>query len=254
MRYSFDDQYNVVTKKFSHLSSSNDHLITEFAIDYFQYQFDEIEIHNCWKIIHNANTQNNYNIPQSTDIDRLENISWRKWAKMKFDLEEVPPEMVNWYKDCDITWLYGPLAGSSSSLSHQVFQIEPPTSSSTAYGFDRTGLVPSRTSSFSSMTSASTAASLDDEHEHGLGGKNEDIFVDEHYLDNIGHQCSYVKPILKNKRATSLGFLEFEAPSSVVTKKRTASSNSGKKYNKSVSFDAIVRIRQFEIEEEACYD
>lgn len=246
--YSFDDQYNVVTKKFSHLSSSNDHLITEFAIDYFQYQFDEIEIHNCWKIIHNANSYENDNIPLSTDIDRLENISWRKWAKMKFELEEVPPEMVNWYKDCDITWLYGPLAGSSTSLNHGVFQVEPPSSSSAFTGANRSDLVPSRTSSFSSMTSASTAASLDDEHDHGMSHQNEDIFVDENYLDNIDQHSCYVKPILKNKRATSVGFFEFEVPS-IITKHGVVA-NAAKKYNKSVSFDSIVQIRQFSIEED----
>lgn len=240
MRYSFDDQYNTVTKKFSHLSSYNDHLITEFAIDYFQYNFEEIELHNCWKIIHNANSINNSNIPLSTDIDRLENISWRKWAKMKFELDEVKPEMVNWYKDCDITWLYGPLAGSSSSLK----EVFAPANNSTR------DLVPSRTSSFSSMTSASTAASLDDEH--GLSGKNEDIFVDEHYIDNVDR---FVKPILKNKRATSLGFLEFEAPKLLTSSnQKDLSINQASGKNKSVSFDSIVHIRQFEIDEDACYD
>jgi len=247
MRYSFDDQYNIVTKKFSHLSSSNDHLITEFAIDYFQYKFDEIEIHNCWKIIHNANSNSNSSIPLTTDIDRLENISWRKWAKMKFELKEVAPELVNWYKDCDITWLYGPLADCSSSLNHQL---------RTSNVENRDGLAPSRTSSFSSMTSASTAASLDEEHENCLHDKNQDIFVDEHYLDNIEPNYNgYVKPILKNKRASSLGYMELEAPSSIITKNRNSGEHNIKKDNKSVSFDTTVQIRQFHIEDDAaCLD
>ncbi|KAF9255247.1 hypothetical protein L218DRAFT_358215 [Marasmius fiardii PR-910] len=40
---------------------------------------------------------------------RLENASWRAWWKQKNELKTVNPEILNWFKDSDVTWLYGPL-------------------------------------------------------------------------------------------------------------------------------------------------
>lgn len=40
---------------------------------------------------------------------RLENASWRTWAKTKNHLATVSPETLNWLKESDVTWLYGPL-------------------------------------------------------------------------------------------------------------------------------------------------
>ncbi|CAO3691596.1 unnamed protein product [Rhizopus microsporus] len=40
---------------------------------------------------------------------RLENASWRTWAKQRNNLKTVSPETLNWLKDSDVTWLYGPL-------------------------------------------------------------------------------------------------------------------------------------------------
>ncbi|KAK4635547.1 hypothetical protein CLAFUW4_00851 [Fulvia fulva] len=45
---------------------------------------------------------------------RLENASWRTWAKTKFDLDTVSPERLNWLKESDVTWLYGPLKSAES--------------------------------------------------------------------------------------------------------------------------------------------
>lgn len=44
-----------------------------------------------------------------TNSVRLENASWRTWTKAKDNLKTVSPEKLNWLKDCDVTWLYGPL-------------------------------------------------------------------------------------------------------------------------------------------------
>ncbi|KFY93534.1 hypothetical protein V500_03671 [Pseudogymnoascus sp. VKM F-4518 (FW-2643)] len=43
------------------------------------------------------------------DKVRLENASWRTWAKLKYRLTTVSPEALDWAKDSDVTWLYGPL-------------------------------------------------------------------------------------------------------------------------------------------------
>ncbi|CCH43014.1 hypothetical protein BN7_2561 [Wickerhamomyces ciferrii] len=259
MVYSYDDQYNIVTKKSSgHLSSSNDHLITDFAIDYFQYQFDEIELHNCWKIIRQTNHVNSVNnIPLSTDIDRLENILWRKWSKIKSNLPELAPEEVNWYKDCDITWLYGPLAGSSYKLNENFQSLNRQALYEHNKVNNENKLTPARTDSFSSMTSASTADTVDEEDEV-FGVANDEILLDENYMDKIGG--SNVRPILKKSRRSScLGYLEFDAPPTLLSKGNlrdcTNVDGSDKKHGrKSVSFDTMVQIRQFETEEDVFYD
>ncbi|KAF9143886.1 hypothetical protein BG015_000277 [Linnemannia schmuckeri] len=40
---------------------------------------------------------------------RLENASWRNWTKQRHNLKTVSPKTLNWLKDSDTTWLYGPL-------------------------------------------------------------------------------------------------------------------------------------------------
>lgn len=45
----------------------------------------------------------------SINAARLENASWRTWAKARNNLKTVSPEILNWSKDNDITWLYGPI-------------------------------------------------------------------------------------------------------------------------------------------------
>lgn len=44
----------------------------------------------------------------------LENASWRTWMKAKNNLKTISPEELNWLKDCDVSWLYGPLESGSS--------------------------------------------------------------------------------------------------------------------------------------------
>ncbi|KAG0369489.1 hypothetical protein BGZ54_009776 [Gamsiella multidivaricata] len=44
---------------------------------------------------------------------RLENASWRNWAKQRHNLKTINPKTLNWLKDCDTTWLYGPLYKAS---------------------------------------------------------------------------------------------------------------------------------------------
>ncbi|GJJ78741.1 hypothetical protein EMPS_11100 [Entomortierella parvispora] len=44
---------------------------------------------------------------------RLENASWRNWAKQRHQLKTVSPKSLNWLKDSDTTWLYGPLYKAS---------------------------------------------------------------------------------------------------------------------------------------------
>ncbi|KAL4887894.1 hypothetical protein BDV59DRAFT_189718 [Aspergillus ambiguus] len=71
-------------------------------VDYLSHEWAEEDIWASWR----------YVIARRSVYDhgaRLENASWRTWAKVKWNRGTVSPETLNWLKDCDVTWLYGPL-------------------------------------------------------------------------------------------------------------------------------------------------
>jgi hypothetical protein len=71
-------------------------------VDYLSHDWKECDISSSWRYI----------VLRRKDMAnsaRLENASWRTWTKAKYNLRTVAPETVNWLKDCDVTWLYGPL-------------------------------------------------------------------------------------------------------------------------------------------------
>ncbi|RKL04143.1 hypothetical protein BFJ70_g17218 [Fusarium oxysporum] len=47
---------------------------------------------------------------------RLENACWRTWTKYKNNLKTVSPETLNWLKDSDVSWLYGPVQQGASKV------------------------------------------------------------------------------------------------------------------------------------------
>lgn len=64
----------------------------------------------CWRrnrSIKNGHEDICLTIPLSA-LRRLENTCWRRWFKQLRNLAELPPCEINWNKDKDITWLYGP--------------------------------------------------------------------------------------------------------------------------------------------------
>ncbi|KAF9965113.1 hypothetical protein BGZ70_005388 [Mortierella alpina] len=73
------------------------------AIDYLGNSWsNEDDIAASWKFM----------TKQKNDLInglRLENASWRNWAKQRHHLKTVSPKTLNWLKDSDTTWLYGPL-------------------------------------------------------------------------------------------------------------------------------------------------
>ncbi|KAL9627511.1 MAG: hypothetical protein Q9204_006512 [Flavoplaca sp. TL-2023a] len=71
-------------------------------VDYLSHNWKEEDIWSSWR--HVVGRRKVY----SNSI-RLENASWRTWAKSKYRLQTVSPETLNWMKDHDVTWLYGPL-------------------------------------------------------------------------------------------------------------------------------------------------
>ncbi|KAL2258300.1 hypothetical protein VTK26DRAFT_8436 [Humicola hyalothermophila] len=78
-------------------------------VDYLSHNWREEDIWSSWK--HIVARRGDY-----SNAARLENASWRTWMKAKNNLSTVSPETLNWLKDCDVTWLYGPLQTGSASL------------------------------------------------------------------------------------------------------------------------------------------
>ncbi|KAL5603575.1 hypothetical protein FOVSG1_006325 [Fusarium oxysporum f. sp. vasinfectum] len=50
------------------------------------------------------------------DSVRLENAAWRTWIQAKNNLKTISPETLDWLKDYDITWLYGPMHSAPDAL------------------------------------------------------------------------------------------------------------------------------------------
>ncbi|KAI5866875.1 hypothetical protein GGS23DRAFT_603086 [Durotheca rogersii] len=71
-------------------------------VDYLSHNWREEDIWSSWRYI--VSKRSEY-----SNGPRLENASWRTWMKSKYKLQTVSPETLNWLKDCDVTWLYGPL-------------------------------------------------------------------------------------------------------------------------------------------------
>lgn len=62
----------------------------EVCVDYLSYTFDEMDLAASWRVM----------TKQKKDIVngiRLENASWRTWAKQRNHLKTISPETLNWY-------------------------------------------------------------------------------------------------------------------------------------------------------------
>ncbi|CAM1509439.1 Fc.00g031780.m01.CDS01 [Cosmosporella sp. VM-42] len=78
-------------------------------VDYLSHHWHEEDIWSSWK--HITSRRGEY-----PDSARLENAAWRAWTKWMNNLKTLPPERLNWLKDCDVTWLYGPLQPDGDSI------------------------------------------------------------------------------------------------------------------------------------------
>ncbi|KXL51020.1 hypothetical protein M433DRAFT_7125 [Acidomyces richmondensis BFW] len=76
-------------------------------VDYLSHNWREEDIWSSWR--HIVSQRRVYG-----QRSRLENASWRTWAKSKYQLRTVSPETLNWLKESDVTWLYGPLKPAES--------------------------------------------------------------------------------------------------------------------------------------------
>ncbi|KAI9450079.1 hypothetical protein F5148DRAFT_1244908 [Russula earlei] len=80
-------------------------------VDYLSHEWREEDVWRSWR---NMTRQKN----EIANGVRLENASWRTWWKQRNKLKTISPETLNWLKDSDVTWLYGPL--------HTAVDWEPP--------------------------------------------------------------------------------------------------------------------------------
>ncbi|KAL2855549.1 hypothetical protein BJX68DRAFT_216090 [Aspergillus pseudodeflectus] len=107
-------------------------------VDYLSHEWKEEDIWTSWRhIVARRGVYEN--------SLRLENASWRTWAKLKGSIGTISPEALNWLKDCDVTWLYGPLIASHT---REVSNISPPPScSESPLCHDRKSILKKRTAS-----------------------------------------------------------------------------------------------------------
>ncbi|WVO15415.1 hypothetical protein L204_103073 [Cryptococcus depauperatus] len=78
-----------------------DHL-PSICVDYLSHVWSEEDVWASWRNM----TRHKHEIANGV---RLENASWRTWQKQRNKLKTISPETLNWLKDSDVTWLYGPL-------------------------------------------------------------------------------------------------------------------------------------------------
>ncbi|EKV11567.1 Protein phosphatase type 1 complex subunit Hex2/Reg1, putative [Penicillium digitatum PHI26] len=107
-------------------------------VDYLSHDWKEEDIWSSWRYV--TSRRNDY----SNGV-RLENASWRTWAKAKYNLRTISPESLNWLKDCDVTWLYGPL---KSSVERATSPSPPPSRLGTPNSYlDRKPILKKKTAS-----------------------------------------------------------------------------------------------------------
>lgn len=71
-------------------------------VDYLSHDWKEDDIWSSWRYVIRWRSKYSNGV-------RLENASWRIWAKTRGKLGTISPESLHWVKDRDTTWLYGPL-------------------------------------------------------------------------------------------------------------------------------------------------
>ncbi|PTB37022.1 hypothetical protein M441DRAFT_149912 [Trichoderma asperellum CBS 433.97] len=81
-------------------------------VDYLSHEWREEDIWSSWRYIISKRGE----FPNSA---RLENASWRTWMKAKNNLKTISPETLNWLKDYDVTWLYGPLQSGKHNAANK---------------------------------------------------------------------------------------------------------------------------------------
>ncbi|KZZ88396.1 hypothetical protein AAP_04968 [Ascosphaera apis ARSEF 7405] len=77
-------------------------------VDYLTHPWSEEDVWSTWQYVLSKRST-------LTAAARLENASWRCWGKCRNGGLTVPAEKIDWLKDYDVLWLYGPLISYTKS-------------------------------------------------------------------------------------------------------------------------------------------
>ncbi|KAL7917646.1 hypothetical protein ACQKWADRAFT_306249 [Trichoderma austrokoningii] len=89
----------------------------ERQVDYLSHVWQEEDLHQSWRHVQSQKT--NYE-----NATRLENAAWRSWTQFRHNLPTISPTQINWSKEENATWLYGPLQPQSVELYGLTSHIE----------------------------------------------------------------------------------------------------------------------------------
>ncbi|KAG7661174.1 uncharacterized protein J8A68_005313 [[Candida] subhashii] len=103
-------------------------------IDYLEYVPNTNTKHylhdniNLIKFMKYINNNPDYKLHNAFLYQRLSNICWRRFSKNFHQLSEINPYVINWDKNSDITWLFGPKIASEEQEQQQPEQPKQTTS------------------------------------------------------------------------------------------------------------------------------
>ncbi|KAK2684226.1 hypothetical protein QWA68_016916, partial [Fusarium oxysporum] len=111
-------------------------------VDYLSHNWKEEDIWSSWRYI----VMRRGDLPDSA---RLENAAWRTWIQAKNNLKTISPETLDWLKDCDITWLFGPLHSVPEALNSTQTELSnmPPSKPDSDVNLDKKPILKKRSMS-----------------------------------------------------------------------------------------------------------
>lgn len=124
-------------------------------VDYLSHNWKEEDIWSSWRYIVMRRGD-------LLDSVRLENVAWRTWIQTKNNLKTISPETLDWLKDCDITWLYGPLHSIPDALNStqtELFKV-PLSKPDSDVNLDRKPILKKRSMSEEMLQRSLSTASL----------------------------------------------------------------------------------------------
>ncbi|KAG7839419.1 hypothetical protein KL942_003030 [Ogataea angusta] len=105
-KYQHGKQNETLTPRLAYQQQLHDDIDVQHSpeqhVDYLSHNWDELEISKSWRYV--TLKRNDF-----ANSARLENASWRTWAQARNGLKTISPAELNWSKESDVTWLYGPL-------------------------------------------------------------------------------------------------------------------------------------------------
>ena len=161
------------------------------CVDYLSHDWTEDDVWTSWK----AMTKHKSEIANGV---RLENASWRTWAKQRGKLKTISPETLNWLKDSDVTWLYGPLHTA----------VDPVPAPKAATAEDYLGL--DQSLGQSAIVGAGSADPLraksgaSELHRASSTGRRHTTSKSQSHLAQHLHGRGLIKPILKHRSLSDI--------------------------------------------------